>query len=254
MRAYKALLDQKDYLDYSSILEEAVGALASDAGLRDRIGTRVRYVIVDEYQDVNPIQECIVKLLHGLGATICVVGDDDQTIYQWRGSNVRNILTFETRYPKPKQIRLEENFRSSPGIVETARDFISQNHERLPKAMKPTDTQACEAGDIVALAFDDPDVESRYVVSTIKSLSGVAFKEDGTERGLAWSDMAVLLRSVRNSAEPITTALTAAGIPFVVGGMNNLFSRPEAEASRQIFYFISDRIDEKTLAEAWESR
>lgn len=253
LHAYRALLDGKDYLDYSSILEGAVTALARDAGLRDRMRARVRFVIVDEYQDVNPIQECIVKLLHDLGAAVCVVGDDDQTIYQWRGSDVRNILTFETRYPKPRQIRLEENFRSSPGVVETARDFICQNTERLAKAMKPTAAQAYEPGDIVALAFDDPADEAQHIVSAIKSLRGVAFKENDTERGLAWSDVAILLRSVRNSAEPITRALTAACIPFVIGGMNNLFSRPEAEACRQLFYFICGRIDETALTEAWKA-
>jgi DNA helicase II / ATP-dependent DNA helicase PcrA len=241
LRSYRELLNDKDYLDFSSILEEAVHALRDDTNLRDRIRQRVHYVIVDEYQDVNPIQECIVKLLHNLGAYVCVVGDDDQTIYQWRGSDVRNILTFERRYPKPNQIRLEENFRSSPGIVETARDFISQNTERLPKAMKPTSAQVDEPGDIVARHFDDPDAEAQYIVSTIKSLRGVAFKEDDTERGLSWSDMAILLRSVRNSAEAITRALSAADVPFVIGGMNNLFSRPEAEAARQIFYFIRGR-------------
>jgi DNA helicase-2/ATP-dependent DNA helicase PcrA len=251
LRVYKQLIDDRDYLDYSSILEKAVLALQLDKGLRERIRARVRYVIVDEYQDVNPIQECIIKLLHDLGAYVCVVGDDDQTIYQWRGSDVRNILTFETRYPKPKQIRLEENFRSSQGIVETARDFISQNSERLDKAMQPTDAQAYEPGDIVSLAFDDPDAEAQHIVSAIKSLRGIAFKEDGTKRGLAWSDIAILLRSVPHSAEPITSALWAAGIPFVIGGMNNLFSRPEAEAARQVFYFIRGRIDAKTLADAW---
>ena len=97
LNAYKALLDEKDYLDYSSILDEAVRALRDDSGVRGRLRERVRYVIADEYQDVNPIQECIVKLLHDLGAKVCVVGDDDQTIYQWRGSDVRNILTFEKR-------------------------------------------------------------------------------------------------------------------------------------------------------------
>jgi len=253
LRSYRSLLDSKDYLDYSSILDEAVTELRDNAGLRDRMRARVRFVIVDEYQDVNPIQECIVKLLYDLGAYLCVVGDDDQTIYQWRGSDVRNILTFAERYPKPKQIRLEENFRSSQGVVETARDFISQNTERLPKAMQPTDAQTYDPGDIVALAFGDPDAEAQHIVSTIETLRGVAFKEDDTERGLAWSDMAVLLRSVRNSAAPITDALTAAGVPFVVGGMNNLFSRPEAEAARQLFYFIRDRIDEKALADAWKA-
>ena len=248
--AYRALLTKEDSFDYSSILEEAV---CDDAGLRDRMRARVRYVIVDEYQDVNPIQECIVKLLHDLGAYVCVVGDDDQTIYQWRGSDVRNILNFENRYPKPKQIRLEENFRSSEGIVETARDFISQNAERLPKAMKPTDVQPYEPGDIVALAFADPDAEAQHIVSSIKAIRGIAFEEGGSKRGLAWSDMAILLRSVRNSADPITRALSAAGIPFVIGGMNNLFSRTEAEAARQLFYFIRGRIDELALIAAWET-
>ena len=84
-------------------------------------------MIVDEYQDVNPVQEAIVWSLHELGARICVVGDDDQTIYQWRGSDVENILTFDKRYPSVEQIPLEENFRSSEGIVETARAFIEQN-------------------------------------------------------------------------------------------------------------------------------
>ncbi len=253
LSAYKALLTKEDSFDYSSILGEAVCALRDDAGLRDRMRDRVRYVIVDEYQDVNPIQECIVKLLHDLGAYVCVVGDDDQTIYQWRGSDVRNILNFEKRYPKPKQIRLEENFRSSEGIVETARDFISKNAERLPKAMKPTDVQPYEAGDIIALALADPDAEAQHIAASIKALRGVAFKEDDAKRGLAWSDMAILLRSVRNSADPITRALSAAGIPFVIGGMNDLFSRAEAEAARQLFYFIRGRIDEAALIAAWKA-
>jgi len=253
LKMYNTLLAKGAYFDYSAILLETVRALMGDKGLRDRMRERVRYVIVDEYQDVNPIQECIVKLLHDLGANVCVVGDDDQTIYQWRGSDVRNILTFGDRYPKPTQIRLEENFRSSQGIVETARDFVSQNAERLPKAMKPTDAQPCDAGDIVALSFDNPDAEAQHIVASAKALRGVAFKQDDEERGLSWSDMAILLRSVRSSAEPIAAALTAAGIPFVIGGMNNLFSQPEAEAARQLFYFIGGHIDEPALVGAWNA-
>ena len=94
LAAYQDLLDAKSYLDYSSILEEAVTLLTNDDGARERIAERVKYVIVDEYQDVNPVQEAIVWSLHELGARICVVGDDDQTIYQWRGSDVESILTF----------------------------------------------------------------------------------------------------------------------------------------------------------------
>ena len=175
-------------------------------------------MIVDEYQDVNPVQEAIVWSLHEIGARICVVGDDDQTIYQWRGSDVENILTFDKRYRNVEQIPLEENFRSSDGIVETARTFIEQNAVRLKKAMKPTGAQATEAGDIVALSFADPDEEAQYIATITHKLRGVAFKEDDKERGLSWSDVAVLLRSVKANAEPIMVALQAAGIPFVVTG------------------------------------
>jgi superfamily I DNA/RNA helicase len=93
------LPDARSYLDYSSILDAAVDVLTNDNDLRKRLAQRVKYVIVDEYQDVNPIQEAIVRSLHEIGARICVVGDDHQTIYQWRGSDIENILTFENRYP-----------------------------------------------------------------------------------------------------------------------------------------------------------
>ena len=83
---------------------------------------------------MNPIQEAVVEELHDLGAGVCVVGDDDQTIYQWRGSDVRNILDFEKRYPEAStQVRLEENFRSSEGVVEAARDFIGKMASGCPR-------------------------------------------------------------------------------------------------------------------------
>jgi DNA helicase II / ATP-dependent DNA helicase PcrA len=252
LRAYQDLLDAKSYLDYSSILEEAVALLTNEDTLRARLAQRLKYVIVDEYQDVNPIQEAIVWLLHELGARICVVGDDDQTIYQWRGSDVANILTFSQRYPDVDQIPIEENFRSSDGIVETARPFIEQNAARLQKAMKPTGVQPYEPGDIVALSFATSAEEAQHIVATARSLRGVTFAEDASERGLSWSDMAVLLRSVKANAEPITTALQSAGIPFVVTGMTNLFATAEAEAARQLFYFIGAHgIDAAAVEQAW---
>lgn len=251
---YQNLLDTRCYLDYSSILEKAVEVLTNDYGLRERLTERVKYVIVDEYQDVNPVQEAIVWSLHELGARICVVGDDDQTIYQWRGSDVENILTFEKRYPRVDQIPIEENFRSSDGVVETARAFIEQNTARLTKAMKPTGAQAYEPGDIIALSFGTPAEEAQHIVKTAQALRGVAFIEDDKERGLSWSDMAILLRSVKANAEPITDALHAADIPFVVTGMTNLFGTAEAEAARQLFYFIGDHgPDEVAVEQAWSA-
>ena len=251
LASYQTLLKEKRYLDYSSILSEAAAMLGKNVDIRARLGQRIRHVIVDEYQDVNPVQEAIVRFLHEIGAKICVVGDDDQTIYQWRGSDVKNILSFEDRYRNVTQIRLEENFRSSEGIIDVARSFIEQNPDRLLKSMSPASAQEYRPGDIVALHFGTPEEEASHIVDTIKSLCGVAFEEDGRSRGLSWSDMAVLLRSVKNNGEPITDALSAAGIPYVVTGMANLFDTPEAEAARQLFYFIAGRIDRIALRAAW---
>ena len=104
--SYRSLLDETRHLDYSAIIEAAVDVLSGDIALKQRIAVRVKHVIVDEYQDLNPIQEAIVWLLHELGAKVCVVGDDDQTIYQWRGSSVQGILSFEKRYPTVTTVKL----------------------------------------------------------------------------------------------------------------------------------------------------
>jgi len=252
LRAYESLLDDWSYLDYSGILEAAVDVMTNEQDVGRRLAKRVRYVIVDEYQDVNPIQEALVWLFQELGAKICVVGDDDQTIYQWRGSDVENIVTFRDRYHDVEQIPVEENFRSSEGVVQTARMFIEQNTDRLPKEMKPTDAQSFEESDLVALSFDTAADEAAYIARTCRTLRGIAIKEEGGRRGISWSDMAVLLRSVKRNGEAITEALHVANIPYVVVGMNNLFKTHEAEAARQLFYLMAGRISEGDLLDAWQ--
>ena len=182
---YSDLLDRRSYLDYSSILQAAVDVITNDTTVRERLAERIKYVIVDEYQDVNPVQEAIVWSLHELGARICVVGDDDQTIYQWRGSDVENILTFPQRYTSVDQISLDENFRSSEGITNTVRSFIEKNKARLPKTMKSKGDQIYESGDIVALSFDTPEEEARHIAETAQALRGFAFLENQKERGLS---------------------------------------------------------------------
>ena len=255
---YRDRMSQSSYFDFSMMLEKAVTELGYNRGLRSRVGERIQYVVVDEYQDVNPVQERLVRQLHDLGAGLCVVGDDDQTIYQWRGSAVENILTFQERYPDVKQIRLEENFRSSEGVIDAASGFIDKVSPRLSKSMKFADAQDYEAGDVVALSFDSPEEEAEYISSTIQSLHGVAFTDGDEERGLSWSDMAVLLRSVRNNGTPITEALKKAKIPFVVNGLMNLFETEEACAARDLFYCVSREtfdgrsVDAPGLRRAWE--
>ena len=244
---YRAQMTEDSYFDFSALLNIAVIELTNNHDLRARISERIKYVVVDEYQDVNPIQEHLVSLLHELGAGLCVVGDDDQTIYQWRGSSVENILNFDVRYPDVGQIRLEENFRSSEGVIETARGFVEKIKPRLQKSMTFAYAQPYEEGDIVALSFDSPKEEAEYIVKTIKTLRGVAFQDGEDERGLSWSDMAVLLRSVRHNGTVISEALKEAGIPFVVSGLANLFKTDEACAARDLFHFIADETIRSTV-------
>lgn len=250
---YLELLDERSYLDFSAVLCAARNTLNSNPAVRQRLEERIRYVIVDEYQDVNPVQEDVVALLHGLGAKVCVVGDNDQTIYQWRGSDVRNILSFDTRYPGVDRINLDTNFRSSAGVVETAREFIERNEDRIQKAIVSGGAQNYEAGDIVAQSFDSPQAEAAYIARTMRDLHGVAFRDGDEERGLAWSDMAILLRSVRNSGGPIIEALAAEGIPYIVTGMTGLFDTPEAVAARDLFYLLGDAgdVEVEDVVSAW---
>jgi DNA helicase II / ATP-dependent DNA helicase PcrA len=253
---YRELLHAKRYLDYTSILEEAANVLERDARVRQHVSERIRCVIVDEYQDLNPVQERVVRLLHDLGAKLCVVGDDDQTIYQWRGSSLQNIISFEKRYPNVTQVRLQENFRSSDAIIHLAREFIVQNAERLPKAMEPIGAQVYEDGDLVARSFANPSEEGEFIAQTILQLRGTAFRDgpNSDPRGLSFSDMAVLLRSVSSNGKSITEALHSAGIPFIVVGMSDLFQTPEVEAARQLFYFLAscEGVDASSLEASWE--
>jgi len=258
LAAYRRLLEQHRYLDYSEILLAAVEALedhaAQDEPLRQFIGQNVRHVIVDEFQDVNPLQERLIRSLHDLGAVISTVGDDDQTIFQWRGSDIEGILTFHDRYEDVRRVTLDENFRSSPGVVEVGRRVAQRNDpSRLEKHMVAAGHQGFDRGDILALSFSDPAEEALWIAEQLKTLRGTAFQDtpDAEPRGLAWSDCAVLLRSVARSAEPIVNALKAAGIPHVVGGLNSLFEAPEITAAAMLFEYVAGAVGASEVVDTW---
>ncbi|MCB1318018.1 MAG: ATP-dependent helicase, partial [Leptospiraceae bacterium] len=181
---------------------------------------------------------------------LCVVGDDDQTIYQWRGSQIRNILEFADRYPNVHQVRLEENFRSSAGIIDVATRTIENNADRLPKRMQDTGAQIYEKGDILYNNLENEEAENDFIVRTIRKLRGVAFKEKGFVRGLDYSDFCILLRKW-SKADSIVAALNREGIPFIVSGVNNLFQTREVRAARGIFEYLSDQIDASVLTGLW---
>jgi DNA helicase II / ATP-dependent DNA helicase PcrA len=256
---YTDLLDQHRYLDYSRIMVDAVAALYDDSDMRnmrlqEMVGDRIKYLFVDEYQDVNPLQEALVRRLHELGASVCVVGDDDQTIYQWRGSEISNILTFTNRYPSVKPITLADNFRSSSGVVDSGRQIAEHNDpHRLSKKMVSASHQTFERGDLLALTFGSPDEEANWIAKKILDLRGVPFQDEpeAPPRGISWSDCSILLRSVRQSGDPIVSALKAAGIPYLITGLANLFDTPEVQACVGLFSYINGDASAQDVRQAW---
>jgi len=251
---YRALLRRESFLDYTGQLELALDVLRRNVDAGQRLAARVRHVVVDEYQDTNALQEEVVRALADFGATLTVVGDDDQTIFQWNGADVQNILGFAERYPGVRQVRLEENFRSSSPIVSFARDFVGHLERRLPKAMKPTDAQPFVAGDVAALSFASEWEEARFIARKIKELHGLAFTENGHTRGLSWSDVAILFRGgIRWGGRAILRVLDEHQIPYVVTGVKTLFDRSEVRASVALFGFLcgEDRVTAPDLRHAW---
>jgi len=260
---YMTLLREHAMFDYTQIIRSAVDYLEGDryedddfARVQDHIRDDIRYVVVDEYQDVNPLQERLIRSLVRFGANLCVVGDDDQTIYQWRGSQVSNILMFGGRHTGVRQVVLDDNFRSTQGVVEVGRSVAERipGSERLQKRMVAAGYQTWERGDLLALTFDNADAEAAWIVDRIQHLRGVPFRDsqNAEPRGLSWSDCAVLLRSVAKDSEPVCAELRRRGIPFIVKGLNRLFDSPEIQAVVGIFRFVVNEIDMEQLKALWE--
>lgn len=261
--SYRELLDRHAFFDYTTMLHEAVRLLeAAAAGpsdpsvaVRQHVAESVRYVVVDEYQDVNPLQERLIRALVQFGANLCVVGDDDQTIYQWRGSEVSNILTFASRYPGVEQVTLAENFRSSPGVIALGRRVAEQipADQRLRKAMEHSSHQSWERGDIIATALPTGEAEAEWICDRIQQLRGIPFIDtpDAEPRGLSWSDCAVLFRSVAGDAGPLVGAMGRRGIPYIVKGLTKLFEAPEIQAVASLFRYVVGQADRDDVSRTW---
>ncbi|MFD5362417.1 ATP-dependent helicase, partial [Streptomyces tendae] len=262
---YMELLRDRAYFDYTAILHNAAVLLNDDndegdesiLSLQRHVKETVKYVVVDEYQDTNPIQEQLIRGLTRHGANLCVVGDDDQTIYQWRGSAVENILTIEDRYPDVHRVTLNENFRSSSAVIDLARRIVEQipPGERLSKAMTAAGHQSFERGDLLALEFPDTDAEAAWLVGRMERLRGIPFQDrEGVEpRGLDWSDFAVLFRSVKADAGPLVEELRRRDIPYVIKGLTKLFETPEIQAAVTCFRFVAGLADQQDVVDAWAS-
>jgi len=217
-RKYLAILDRLHLLTYARIVQCAVDALDNDA-TRARIVSPLRHLIVDEYQDINPSQDRLIRHLAAHGAEVCVVGDDDQAIYQWRGSNVEYIQQFAARFGGAKQIILNENRRSLAPIVRRADGFAQSISVRIAKMMQPT--RAHDGPAIIPFRTESAEDEAVAVAESIKALHA---------RGIPYRDIAVLFRSVRTSTKPFIDAFDARRIPVSCGGRSGLFMHPHVQA------------------------
>ena len=132
---YERALRAQRSVDFDDLIALPVKLLSKDEALRARLAARFRYVLVDEYQDTNAAQLELLKLVGGEARNVCAVGDDDQAIYGWRGAEVRNILRFERHFPGAKEIRLEQNYRSTGNILACANAVIAQNPKRKSKRL-----------------------------------------------------------------------------------------------------------------------
>lgn len=227
--AYYRMLDGYRFMSFGTQIVEAVRAL-EHPDVRDTVTADLKHLIVDEYQDVNPAQERLIRLLAKPNGTadLTVVGDDDQAIYQWRGSNVSNIVTFTERYKGVTQFSLLVNRRSRPGIVELANAFAQTIPERLDKEMG---TYRPELGPAVSIAIghDDEQAEADAIALDIEALH---------EKGVRYRDIAILVRG-RNAYAKILDALEISGIPVQPGGRSGLFEQPEAAVFGATFAWLS---------------
>ena len=202
---------------------------------------KVKYLTVDEYQDINPVQEKLIRMLKDFGANICVVGDDDQTIYQFRGSDTKNILTFKERYGIQKYLFLDTDYRSTKGIVDVARRVILYNDNRLAKTMQFGCLVKYDIGDIAYAEYKESEEEFDFIANRIVKLHSV---------GVPYSEMAVLLRK-RKISSMIAEKLEEYHIPFVVEGVNDLFGTKECQAAKGIYDYLNGELSSTDLFKMW---
>jgi DNA helicase-2/ATP-dependent DNA helicase PcrA len=229
--AYLEALDRYRLLTYGQQIVRAVTELESGA-VGAQLHARLRHLVVDEYQDVNPAQERLVRAMTGPTVELCVVGDDDQAIYAWRGSDVANIATFSKRYPGVKSFVLDVNRRSRPEIVEAANRVSATipgriaGHKEMQASRAPDGTKP----EVVLWAGEDEADEAAGIAALIGHLA---------RQGVPYRDMAVLVRG-KVAYRKLVEQFAEAGIPVQPGGRLGLFEQPEARLLGRTFAWLVD--------------
>lgn len=234
-REYQETLKKSNALDFDDIICKTVELLKSCPDVLHSYQERFRYIMVDEYQDTNTAQFELIRLLADGYRNLCVVGDDDQSIYKFRGANIRNILDFERVYPDAKVIKLEQNYRSTQSILDAANAVIQNNENRKDKALW---TEKGAGNRIHFRTFDNAYEEAEYIADDIV--------RKVKKEGACYKDCAVLYRTNAQS-RLLEERMVVEGIPYNVVGGINFYSRAEIKDILAYLKTIDNGRDEVAL-------
>lgn len=232
---YQRLLKAFNAIDFDDIIMLAVQLLETLPEVREYWQHRFRYLMVDEYQDTNACQYRLIDLLAELHGNLCVVGDDDQSIYGWRGAEVQNILSFEQQRQGCLVVKLEQNYRSTGTILAAANAVIRNNRTRSDKALWTDSDEGETIGQIVA---DDEESEARLVVEQLQLAQ--------YQQRRPWRDFAILYRS-NTQSRTFEEALRLEGIPYILVGGQKFFERKEVKDTLAYLAVLANPQDEASL-------
>ena len=230
-KLYQARLIELNCVDFGDIILHTLSILLSDADILEKYQERFKYIMVDEYQDTNVTQYLLIRLLSQKHRNLCCVGDDDQSIYSWRGAEIENILRFGKDFTDAKTIRLERNYRSTANILAAASSLISHNEGRLGKTLKVAENspaQKCDNSKIKVVSTYNGEEEAKYAADEMASL---------LRDGYHYSDMAVLVRTAAQTRE-FEEKFISEAIPYQVIGGLKFYERAEIRDALAYFRVV----------------
>lgn len=231
---YQKRLWDAGALDFDDLILHTVRLLEEHEDVRSFYQNKFRYVLIDEYQDTNALQYHLASLLAGKWNNICVVGDDDQSIYRFRGATIKNILSFEDQYKGAKVIRLEENYRSTGHILDASNAVIANNQGRKGKTLWTQHPKGDKLQHYTAMNEND---EAQYVAGEII---------DGVQSGKHWRDFAILYR-MNAQSNLLETALKRNGVPYRIYGGTRFFDRAEVKDMLAYLFVLQNPADDLRL-------
>ena len=233
---YMEDLQQNNAMDFDDLLWNAVKLFEASSEVLSYYQQRFKYIMVDEYQDTNYLQYKLIHALAEKSHNLCVVGDDDQCIYQWRGADIRNILDFEKDFPETKVVKLEQNYRSDANILDLANSVIANNRNRKAKELW---TDRNEGNKITYRRLEDEQREAWYVGGEIQRLHD--------EEGIPFNDMAILYRKNAQS-RPFEEKFSFRGIPYRVLGGTRFYDRKEIKDVMSYMHLVENPSDDVAMA------